>query len=214
MKKMFFFALLLISGACVPFSSVQAQSAADFFNTQTGNVTWLGIDFTEMRLFGDLEASGSDIKEKYFTGINSVVVTETEKYNISKTFRKSPLAQNLKYVMEANAQADPDKIKTFNSADMSRMDEKAVQQVVSRYKFSNEKGYGILFIAEGFNKSETTAYYWVTILDMSNGNVLFTKRVSGKAMGFGFRNFWARSVYEILKDIDKQQYANWKSSAK
>ncbi len=214
MKKMFFIAMLLLGSAMIPFSRTQAQSAAEFFNSQTGNVTWLGIDFTEMRLYGDNEISGSDIKERYLPGINNVVVSESEKYTIGKSFRKSPLAQNLKYVMEANSLLDPDKIKTLNSADMNRMDEKMVQQVVNHYKFKDEKGYGILFIAEGFNKSETVAWYWVTILDMSSGKVLFTKRISGKAMGFGFRNYWARPVYEILKAIDKKQYATWKNSIK
>ena len=194
--------------------TANAQSAAEFFNTQTGDVTWLGIDFTQLRLFGDDAASGTDIKEKYFSGINNVVVTEPEKYTISKSFRKTPLSQNLKYVMEANAYADPDVIKTYNSADLNRMDEKAVQQVVSKYKFKGEKGYGILFIAEAFNKAEATAYMWVTIVDLTNGNVLFTKRMSGKATGFGFRNYWARTVYEILKTIDKKEYGVWKSSFK
>lgn len=212
MKRLFILVLLLAGSILFPFKNAAAQTAAEFFNTQTGEVTWLGIDFTEVRLFGDMEVSGSDIKERYIPGINNVVVSEPEKYTISKSFRKTPLAQNLKYVMEANAYLDPDKIKTFSSNDMNRMDEKMVQQVVDRYKFKNEKGYGILFIAEGLNKSETTGYFWVTIVDMSNGKVLFTKRMGGKASGFGFRNYWARSVYEILKEIDKKQYAAWKKS--
>ena len=48
---------------------------------------------------------------------------------------------------------------------------------------------------------------------MSSKKVLLTEKVRGKAGGFGFRNYWARTIHEVLKDIDKHKNDEWKRKA-
>ena len=67
---------------------------------------------------------------------------------------------------------------------------------------------------EGMNKIDGKASMYVTIMDMASKKVLFTKRMIGKVMGFGFRNYWASSIYQVLKQIDKKDYSNWRAEAK
>jgi hypothetical protein len=37
--------------------------------------------------------------------------------------------------------------------------------------------------------------------------------MTAKAAGFGFRNYWAKTVYEVLDDIKKSKYKEWKANA-
>jgi hypothetical protein len=37
--------------------------------------------------------------------------------------------------------------------------------------------------------------------------VLLSKHITGKSGGFGFKNYWAKAFYNILKDAD---YKDWK----
>jgi len=50
---------------------------------------------------------------------------------------------------------------------------------------------------------------WVTFVDMNKKTVLFTKRLTEKSGGFGFRNYWAKTFNNALKDIDKD-LKKWK----
>lgn len=83
LRSLFLYILIMqISNNCF------SQEAKEFFNSQDAKVTWLGIDFSEVRVMGDVGATPGEMKDRYFTSINDVVVNESEKYNLSKTFRK------------------------------------------------------------------------------------------------------------------------------
>jgi hypothetical protein len=49
---------------------------------------------------------------------------------------------------------------------------------------------------------------WVTFVDMKSKTVLLTKHMEGKAGGFGFRNYWAKSFLNVLKSI-KEDWRSW-----
>jgi len=42
---------------------------------------------------------------------------------------------------------------------------------------------------------------WVTFVDIKSKTVLYTKYETSKPGGFGFRNYWAKPLYETLKDM-------------
>ena len=58
------------------------------------------------------------------------------------------------------------------------------------------------------SKGREEASYWVTFVDMKNKKVLLTKRMLGKAVGFGFRNYWAGSAKNVFKAM-KKEFKNW-----
>lgn len=194
-------------------NSGSAQNIKDFFGSTDKKTTWLGLDFSELRILGDAGADVWEIKDRYFESMNDLVLNETEKYNVAKTFRRSNISFDLSSVRKANAKVDVDKMKTYNSEDLQRVTPEQIQKMVSAYTLSDKTGYGIVFIVDGFNKTAQNASMYVTIIDMASQKVLLTKRMTGKAMGFGFRNYWARTIYEVLKSIDKSAYADWKTGA-
>ncbi|POY36541.1 hypothetical protein C3K47_09195 [Solitalea longa] len=187
-----------------------AQSFSEFLNDPSIKLTYLGIDFTEVRLMGDATANTYEIKNKYFALINDVVVNESLKYNIAKAFRKPSIVNNLTFVTEHNKAIDADKLVSLNQADYTRLTPEMVQQVVGNYDFGTEKGIGLMFVMEGMNKSIVAAAMYVTFIDMETRKVIFSQRMEGSAGGFGFRNYWVHPVYSVLKNIDSYEFANWK----
>ena len=185
-----------------------SQTAKEAFSG--GPITYLGIDFTQARLINDAGASGTDLKEKHFPGINQVVVNEPKKYDLEKAL-KTTVTSDISVTEKANATIDADKIKSSSSADESRLTAADIQNTVNQYDLAGKKGVGLVFVIEGLNKAGAKGSMYVTFIDMATKKVLFTERMVGKAGGFGYRNYWAKSVYEVIEDIQKSKYKEWKS---
>ena len=191
--------------------SVTAQSKKDFFASPDKKATWLGLDFTDLKIFGDTEADVQAIKDQYFVSINDLVLTEPDKYDVAKAFRRTKLVYDLTEVTRLNAQVDSNKLIVLNSEEVMKVTPERVQELVSAYQLTETTGYGIVFIMEAFNKSKKVATMYVTVIDMASKKVLLTKRMEGKASGFGYRNYWARTVYEVLNTINSSAYNKWKA---
>lgn len=207
LRKVFVLSILIYS------TSLNAQDAKKFFSSQDVKTTWLGVDFSEVRVMGDAGATPAEMKDRYFVSINDVIVAETEKYNIADAFRKLNVNIDLTPVSKQNSKIDQEKIKTYNLADLNRFTPELINKIVSNYNPEGKEGWGIVFLMEGMNKTGQSASMYVTLIDMSTGKVAFTKRMAAKPMGFGFRNYWARTVYEVLKDIRSKEYEKWKAES-
>lgn len=211
MKQGFFTAVCSFVLFTICSLSLSAQSAKDVFNSQTP-IFYYGIDFTKAKLINDAEANEHDIKDRQFDGINDLIVNEAKKYDIASALRRSELPNDLGYVAKRNATVDPDSIKSTNSAHYNRLREADIQEVVNAYDFGNNKGIGLLFVMEGMSKSKKGASMWVTFVDVTSKKILFTERVEGEGgMAFGFRNYWAVPIRDVIEDIKKKKYAEWKS---
>jgi hypothetical protein len=194
---------------CLSSNAVFAQTVKDILKWETP-ITYLGIDFTLARLIGDDGADEVDVKQK-FAAINSVVINEPKKYNLKKAFHKDSVAVDLALVTARNEKIDEHKIKSAASLDADRFNKTAIEDLIKHYKF-NKDGIGVMFIMEALNKTEKRAYMHVVFVDMANNKVILTDRMYGKSGGFGFRNYWARPVYEVLGYIEDSRYKSWKNS--
>lgn len=209
--KNFFFAAFATVALGV---NAKAQTTVkDLFNSET-TVTYFGIDFSQLRLIGDEAANEDDIRDKQFPSINDLVVNEPKKFKLSDAFHKSRVDTDLEEVHKKNAKVDTDKIKSSKSADFHRLKPEDVNAVVKGYNFGDYKGLGVLLVAEAFSKTEKSASYYVTVIDLASKKVLITERVVGEVGrfgGFGFRNYWGGTVKEVLEKVEKTHYKAWKS---
>ena len=76
--------------------------------------------------------------------------------------------------------------------------------MIQLYDLKDKTGIGLVFIAEYLDKPGTTAVYDLVYFSMPGGNVILWEREFGTPKGFGMRNYWASTIYEILKS-DLQQ---------
>ena len=208
-SKWLFAAMLLFIGT----QPASAQTLKEFFNSSEVPLTYLGVDFTQAKVFNDIAANAMDIRDRQFAAINQVIINEPKKYDFQKAFSKSTVTNDISFVNAKNAKIDAEKIIEANSADEMRFKKATIESIVKGYNFKGKKGIGLMFIMESMNKASAQGAMYVTLIDLASGKVLLTERMTAKAAGFGFRNYWAKTIAEVLKDIQKSKYKEWKANA-
>ena len=191
-------------------TSATAQSAADIFNSSKTEITWLGVDFTQVKVLGETGTVSPSEMVGLFAKINDVIINEGEKYDFKKALNKNDVPYDLGSVTKANAEIDGEKILSTSSAEKGRITPETIAELVKGYNAKAE-GIGLIFFMETLDKPQEKGTMWVTFFSLDSKKVLLTEQMSGKAAGFGFRNHWARTVYEVLNDIKKSKYKAWKT---
>ena len=206
LKKML--CLLLVAGSV---NTTFAQKAKPVFAPETP-IVYLGIDFTETRVVNDAAATSADIKARFFPAINQVVVNEAlKKYDWQKALDKSNLSNDLSLVNAMNEKIDESKIRSTNTADEKRLKEDDVKKVIAKYDFKGKEGVGLMLVMESLSKTAEEGSMYVTFIDMPSGKVIMTERMTGKAMGWGFRNYYAYTVYKVIQEIKKNKISEWRT---
>ena len=159
------------------------------------SVTWYGVDFSLAR-FTNITDDPELFVKQYFNAINQLVPNEPDKYDIKELFDKEEASISLDQVTARNAGVDPSTLVVSDPYEISPED---VQAVVRSYNTEGQNGMGLVFVAENLNKDEATGSYYVCFFDLATKDIVDARRMSGKAAGFGVRNYWAGSVYNVMK---------------
>ncbi len=213
MKKMFLSALFAIA-----LHPVFAQlTSADVFKPEVP-VTWLGIDYSQLRFIGSAAQWGDagaitpdQIRDKYYQAWNDLVINEAKKYDVPAACKRSTVAYAQDVANKMNGTAKTDQLFSSDLNDFSRLTKDMVAAQVKKYNFAGNKGLGMMLMGEAMSKGKEASSYWVVYVDMDTKKVLVAERVEGKAGGFGFRNYWARSIMEVLKTA-KGSFTDWKTA--
>jgi hypothetical protein len=174
-------------------------------------LVYLGVDFTQVRVINDASAIPSDIKNRHFEGINLLIMTESKKYDWQKALEKTSISSDLSLVKARNDKVDETKILSTNTADETRLKQEDIEKMVKQYDFSGKKGVGLIVFMESLSKTSKNGSMWVTFVDMDTKKLILTERMVGSAMGFGFRNYYAYTVYKVIQDIKKNKLSAWRN---
>jgi len=163
-------------------------------------VTWLGLDFTEAKLFPKAAfANPEAIRTKYLLKWNQIVLNESKKFNVAKFFKIETLQHDLSLVGERNLAISLESL--IVDTNKHQFSEENVKNIISQYP--KTEGVGLVFIVETFDKTNATGVFWATFFDRSTLEVLSTKKIHGLASGMGIRNYWANSMYRAMKSYKK-----------
>ena len=203
--------LILVLVFCNSIQSLSAQALKDVFTSSETSILYLGIDYTRVRLIGEASITGIEMRDKYFPGINNVVVNEPQRYDLAKAFNKTTINNDLGIVTKRNSKMNAEDILSTNSSDYSRLTEADINNLVKGIDFEKKQGLGLLFIVEGMSKFAKGASIWVTFIDMGAKKVLMTERIESKSNGgFSIRNYWANTIFNLIETIEKKKYKEWK----
>lgn len=191
----------------------ESQSAKDLFNSNDVKISWLGVDFSHVKLIGDFsqfsgagEQSNIQIRDKYFAAWNKLILNEPDKYDIKGMLRKDTIVYDIDMLMKINSTTPLEEMESYNTPNYSRKD---IEGFVSLYNTEDKNGIGILFLAESLNKTAKEAYFHFIAIDMKTKKLLIHDRLRGIPKGFGLRNYWAGSIYSLIKKIKKERYNIW-----
>lgn len=201
-------------GLCLALSIVNiqlssAQTSKNIFDQATP-IVYLGIDFTQAKVIGEPTVNETEIRDRHFPGINNAVVNQSNQYDIAGALNRSEVSSDLSQVTARNKNIPVQQIKSDRVADFAHLKSTDIQKLVGAYSFAGKAGIGLLFVVDGMSKPEQAASIYVTLINLSNKQVLLTERLEGKGGGFGFRNYWARSIEDIIKKIGNSKYNEWK----
>lgn len=207
------YVVIIVFAPC--FVHAQTISAKAFYNTDSVSATYLGIDFTLTKLINDNASNPTVIVTQQFNGINFLIVKENKKYDVQKAYQCTNWVVDLKSVEARNLKADPDSLMSSNDADLTRLTASDIDHLVANFDYGKHKGYGILLIVEGLDKTKKMATIWFTFINMDTKKVLTTERVDGKlGSGFGFRNYWASAIKNAIGHVESKNYRQWQAEAK
>lgn len=178
--------LLIVIVCLINSITLNAQSCEKYY--------MYGVDFTHTNVYG-AEESVEQFKNA-FEGINMLFLTEPQKYDFSKIIDKR-VELMIEPISKLNASNDFNGLKTFSST----YDAPEYSKVIKEYELKETEGVGIVLIAKLLNKTENKGIYELITFDISTREILSTREVSGKARGFGLRNYWAGSIYSIIKSV-------------
>ncbi len=205
MKK---FLLLVVLHMTLSFQINAQYNTSDIF--EVNEITWYGLDFSNVRLVGTIGFKNPEqIKNYYFNTWNSLILSEPNKYKLGKFFQKESVEPYLDIVKERNKLPNSDE---FVIEKEYSFDAEKVMQIISEYDSGDKEGIGLVFIIESLNKYKEEAFIWVTFFDIQTKRVLLTEKFDGKAGGYGFRNYWAKAYYNVMKSAYKSIHTVWELS--
>ena len=201
--------ILLITFIFVITNSLTAQTSFSDINS-SHKWAWLGIDFSNTKLIGRAAFSDPEkIINDYLPKINMLVFNESEKYDVMGAFRMSNFYADDLYFDLLNSSLSTEEL--FVGRDYS-LEESDILNVVATYNFEKVKqDIALIFIVESLDKTGERAIMWVTVINTKTKDLLLSERMTGTPGGFGFRNYWAKPVLNVIKDIEKKRYKKWKN---
>jgi len=163
-------------------------------------IIWFGLDYSYVKFIGYPEhfSDLSEIRDHYFGSWNQLVLSESEKYDIRGAFLAGQVTYSIDQAVERSEQREMRDIVQASSYELTREE---LAEAIKSYITPSAEGTGVLFIMETLNKLEEKSTMWVAVFDVSNGDMYHLKRYTGKPGGFGFRNYWARSYYNVINEL-------------
>lgn len=201
MKKIFLFSYFILSSIC----SINAQSNAELFNS--AKIIWFGVDMSHSKLVGTEGFTDPyDIQKRYVPAWNNLVLSESEKYDVRKFFKKGEVVNDILAVEAVNEKINPGE---WVQSGSYTFDKSEIAGMVKKYNGTEKEGLGLVFIVESFDKSKEMGFIYVTFFNIATKEVILSEKLSGKAGGFGVRNYWASVIFKVMEESSKKMGA-WK----
>jgi len=174
-----------------------------FINEQT-ELIWFGVDFSNVRLIDKTGFTNpSAIRDEYFNSINDVVINEPKKYNLERAFNNKNIVSDLSIVKKRNLTPIIEEMVIDITEQDLIISEEDIPSIVNEYEMAYKNGIGIVFIVQSLLKipGNKVGNMYVTFFDIQTKDILLTELMSSQPRGFGFRNYWVRTVYSVLNQI-------------
>lgn len=163
-------------------------------------LTWYGLDYTQVKFIGYQEHFSDlpKIQQHFFSEWNQLIISEKDKYDVAGAFGVPEVFNEVEHAVSRSRERDMSGIIQQEDWEIGKSE---LAQVVKAYIIPGEDKIGAIFVMESLNKLAEVSTMWLVVFKVSGGEILHVKRYMGKPGGFGFRNYWARSYYNVLLEI-------------
>lgn len=175
----------------------------DFFSNKT-QVVLLGLDFSQAKFIGKEGFNSPDgLKNHAIKGWNRFFATEPNKYSLQDALGLSDkyYYNSINYLIKQNDEV-VDQYSCITNEPYT-MTEDQIVSTVSAYTPFEKEGLAISFLVESFDKTNNEANIWVVFFSLPSNEIIYKQKMKGTPGGGGQLNFWARAVYDIVSQIEK-----------
>jgi hypothetical protein len=81
-----------------------------------------------------------------------------------------------------------------------------LNEAVRKYTLAEKSGIGLVLFPENFNKQEEEAMTWVVFFDISNREILWATKVSGKCKHMGYTAHWGSGIVDGFRHFIRKEY--------
>lgn len=179
----------------------------DFLNEK--EITWTGIDFSKAKF----SRKGFDLPQEaivlYFKEWNMLIISDQKKYDIRMAFRKPVLHYDLQAVTKKNNNIKLNNLLVERLKLEDQLSKEIIKEYVTKSELPKLSKFALSLIVESFDQDSKTASLWVVLQETASGEMVLCEKFLKTPAGFGIRNFWARTFYNLLFDIRKNSFVRW-----
>ena len=185
--------IVLLGSLCFPGHSETVPRPPD-------EIVWFGIDYSYVKFIGtrDQFSDLEKIRWQYFRSWNELVMTERNKYNLNQAFAVPGIIYDMEGAIERSQQRDMSDIVQSGPWSLGRID---VESLVRECVDPSVDKVGAMFVMETLNKLQGVSTMWLAVFRVNTGDILYMERYTGAVGGFGFRNYYARSYYNVISKM-------------
>ncbi len=192
MKKILLVAIVLVCMGASQNASAQKGDLKDI-----DHLSFYGVDFTYAKVYGADETAHQFLDA--FIRINDLFESEPKTYNVSKAFgvRSNEL-------FNRQVKQDVDNIprnELFTDDNKYAVTDADIDQVVAKIEKEGDSQYGAVIVTGLLNKTANHGTFTFVIFDQDTKEIIFQQEATGKARGFGLRNFWAGALRGAMKNV-------------
>ncbi|MEO8771896.1 MAG: hypothetical protein ABI402_17500 [Ferruginibacter sp.] len=198
MKSLFLFVVLC------SFSRCNAQTITDV--ARSSQLIWYGIDFSNAK-FSGFDESEFENKIPYFIKNASFAPLSSGRTKwLEKRFAKDDIIDSTDVTQNRNRKATPAQNQTEG---VYYLELENVKKIVEDYHIHG-KGYGLLLIAEFFDRKREFVQLWAAFIDNETGKVVSARRCSAKIsiQLHDFYNKWEDGIETAIANVSKDLKAN------
>ncbi|SEA26961.1 hypothetical protein SAMN05216365_11063 [Porphyromonadaceae bacterium NLAE-zl-C104] len=192
MKKILLVAIVLV---CMGASQNVGAQKGDLKDID--HLSFYGVDFTYAKVYGADETAHQFLDA--FIRINDLFESEPKAYSASKAFgvRSDEL-------FNRQVKQDVDNIprsELFTDDNKYAVTDADIDQVVAKIEKQGDSQYGAVIVAGLLNKTANHGTFTFVVFDQDTKEIIFQQEATGKARGFGLRNFWAGALRAAMKNV-------------
>lgn len=185
------------------------QLFADFL--QVREILWVGINFSKAKFTREEFDYPQEVLQRYLHDWNMLILNDQKKYDIRMSFRKPVMQYDLSVITKTNKSLKTNDLLTKNIKANDVLSDDQMRELASALTLPQSLPYALSLWVESFDSKVKTAAIWVVITKTETQEVVLCEKFLKKPSGFGLRNYWARTFYNVFYDIQSQAFLRWEN---
>jgi len=172
-------------------------------------IMWLGIDFSKAVFTKTGFDFPMEVLYHYFNEWNMLIISDQKKYDIRMAFRKPIMQYDLSFITKKNKNAKLSHLIVDHITIRNYFSEEQIVEYLKDISLPCQTRFSLSLLVESFDQKSKTATIWVIIIENNSSEVVLCEKFMETPSGFGIRNYWGRTFYNLFFNIRKREFLRW-----